>query len=209
MKKLTKLMAIAVGMLMLPFTVNAEAQFTFDCDKSKLEPGGTTQCVIKATDHTDEGISSVTVQVMKDSLKYITVNGFVENSTQWSITTKAPESYLYSLKPVVDSAGIQASEVGAYNITLDKDAAGDCGTICVKVDYIDNQGNERTALSGERPEGTTTGDQDYSCEDITIDKAVTPPNSGAFADYAVLIGVGALAVGAILLASKKSKFYRV
>lgn len=212
MKKITKLMAIVVGMLMLPFTVDAAAQFTFDCDDKKLQPGGSTQCVIRMTEATGEGVSQVKIDVIKDTLEYIEVNGFNPN-TNWKIKTSVPTlSYTLEAEDVEATKDISATAVGAYDVTLSKDAKGDCGTICVKVVYtVPGDSTEYTAIPGTRASDATAGSQDPSCEDITVDGAPVEeaPNTGAFADYAVLIGAGAIAVGAILLASKKSKFYRV
>ena len=210
MKKLFGFLGIIAAAVVLPITANAEAKFDFDCKMDTLEPGGTTTCSVTVDDYTQEGISEATLTATE--LQDITISGFTANSGKWSANTLT-EGKAFKVTPIGDSTGI-SGPVGEFTIKLAANPVSEenCGRICLKVEYYKNNDGKTsdkvlTALTGVYNSGDAN---DPNCEDITISTTGTPsPSTGAFADYAVIIGAGVVAIAVIMLATKKSKFYHV
>lgn len=92
--------------------------------------------------------------------------------------------------------------VGYYEVKLSDSATlNDCGRLCVEVAYS-GDGSDYGAL-----EGNVTG-ADAPCAEVKPTGTPQVP-TGSFASYIVLIGGAFLAIGAITLARKNTKFSRV
>ena len=93
--------------------------------------------------------------------------------------------------------------VGLYNVTLSEDATkNDCGRLCIVARYAENDGDAEAALQGATKH----------CAEIEVkpgEDPGTPTDTGSFTSYLVLIGAAFVAVGAIALAKRNSKFFRV
>ena len=77
----------------------------------------------------------------------------------------------------------------------------DCGRLCVEVSYSGDR-SDYGAL-----EGNVTG-TDAPCAEVKPTGTPQPP-TGSFTSYIVLIGGAFVAIGAIALARKNNKFFRV
>jgi hypothetical protein len=92
--------------------------------------------------------------------------------------------------------------VGYYEVKLSDSATmNDCGRLCVEVSYS-GDGSDYGAL-----EGNVTG-TDAPCAEVKPTGTPQPP-TGSFTSYIVLIGGAFVAIGAIALARKNNKFFRV
>ena len=92
--------------------------------------------------------------------------------------------------------------VGYYEVKLSDNATlNDCGRLCVEVAYS-GDGSDYGAL-----EGNVSG-ASSPCAEIKPTGTPQVP-TGSFASYVVLIGGAFLAIGAIALARKNNKFFRV
>ncbi len=94
--------------------------------------------------------------------------------------------------------------IGYFTVTLDDTATTkDCGEICAAIQYAVKSTEINTTAGGLNNNGTTK-----ACAEITP-KADPNPETGNFASYMVLIAGALIAVGAITIAKKHNKFYRV
>lgn len=92
--------------------------------------------------------------------------------------------------------------VGFYVVTLSDDATtNDCGRLCISPRFGENDGDAQADLQGATKH----------CAEIEVKPGdpSTPPPTGNFTSYLVLIGAAFVAVGAIALAKRNSKFFRV
>lgn len=106
--------------------------------------------------------------------------------------------------PVLNSGYDGYTVIGFYVVTLSDDATkNDCGRLCVIPRYAADDGT----VEGDM-EGFTT---DKPCAEIEVKPGENPgtPGTGNFTSYLVLIGAAFVAVGAIALAKRNSKFFRV
>ena len=92
--------------------------------------------------------------------------------------------------------------LGAYQVKLSADATmTDCGKLCVDIKY---------SIKGDYSSGAFGSGGTVPCAEIKPEgESIDPPGSGSFTSYIVLIGGAFLALGAIALARKNNKFYRV
>lgn len=114
--------------------------------------------------------------------------------------------------------------IGSFVVQLDNPSeAKECGEVCYMLweiptanDYDNSSCSTEADLEKEECKSVQ---QIYSCEEITL-KPKTPttpedpedpdtPNTGAFASYAVLAAGALIAIGAITMAKKNSKFNRI
>ena len=106
--------------------------------------------------------------------------------------------------PVLNSGYDGYTVIGYYVVTLSDDATtNDCGRLCVEPRFGENDGDTQADL-----QGATTSNP---CAEIEVkpgDPSTSPP-TGSFTSYLVLIGAAFVAVGAIALAKRNSKFFRV
>lgn len=104
--------------------------------------------------------------------------------------------------PVLNSGYDGYTVIGFYVVTLSDDATiNDCGRLCIEASFGENDGD--TTL-----QGATTS---HPCAEIEVKPGENPgtPGTGNFTSYLVLIGAAFVAVGAIALAKRNSKFFRV
>ena len=92
--------------------------------------------------------------------------------------------------------------IGYYDVKLEDTATlKDCGRLCLEVSY--SSAGDYSAL-----EGNVDG-AESPCGEIKPTGTPDTPTTGSFTSYIVLIGGAFLAIGAIALARKNNKFYRV
>ena len=109
-----------------------------------------------------------------------------------------------SITPVTDFAENRVKElsgysgftvVGFYQIKLKENAnMKQCGRLCVNAKYASSPSGY-ASLEGNVP----------ACEEVSPSGVPT----GSFASYTVLVGAAFVAIGAITLAKKHNKFYRI
>ena len=137
----------------------------------------------------------------------------VAGETCYGFFTKNPAS-VGQIKPDVtglpsgiDSRYTGFATIGYYNVELSETATErECGKICVTVDF---------AATGSDYASLTTGQATQICAEIKPKTSITVtpeepnPETGSFASIAVLIAGALIAIGAIAVAKKNNKFYRV
>lgn len=112
--------------------------------------------------------------------------------------------------------------VGSYVVELEaKEEVKECGEICYMLwdiptveDYNNDTCNTPEGRNDEKCKSTS---ETYKCKEISliIPEPETPPddpdtpNTGAFTSYAVLAAGALIAIGAITMAKKNSKFNRI
>lgn len=90
--------------------------------------------------------------------------------------------------------------VGYYEVSLTENASmTDCGELCVEVAYAADAAGW----------GSLAGNQTQVCEEVKPTGNPDSPTTGSFTSYIVLIGGAFLAIGAIAIARKNNKFFRV
>lgn len=96
--------------------------------------------------------------------------------------------------------------IGYYAVSLTDDAPNnDCGRLCVIARYAPANGTVEDHLEGS----TSNNCAEIKTKVTDPDDPGDPVDSGSFTSYLVLIGAVFVAVGAIALAKRNSKFYRV
>lgn len=188
MKKKLSLLAMSLfAMFLFPLGVDA-ASFRLDCNPSdSLSPGDSTTCTIRLIESSDP-ITAAIVDITNEDM---TIAPFQANSSAWSSTDQGGSVILSSI-----AGGTTAGDLGNFVATLNNDAR-DCGKICVSVRYTTAAG-EFTADMG-----------DQGCVEPG---EPTPPSTGilsSYGSYVILAGGAVIALAAISLARKSTKFYRV
>ena len=219
-------------------SAGSATNFKVVCNPESLEKGDLASCyfIAKVTDsvdgfvtkvHTEGNTGSKNLEIAKvyapptktDSIGAETVNSGAK------ITDTAANAYNYTCESdnkcyifyaksgksitadtnIADN-GIEAIKgntghtlIGYYEVKLTDNATmNDCGRLCVEVEFSENGSDY----------GTLSGNEVSSCAEIK--PTGTPqPSTGSFTSYIVLIGGAFVAIGAIALARKNNKFFRV
>ena len=104
--------------------------------------------------------------------------------------------------PVLNSGYDGYTVIGFYVVTLSDDATiNDCGRLCISPRFGENDGDAQADMQGATKH----------CAEIEVKPGENPgtPGTGNFTSYLVLIGAAFVAVGAIALAKRNSKLFRV
>lgn len=100
--------------------------------------------------------------------------------------------------------------IGSYEVQLTDDAPADnCGKICALVKAVStNNGSTDTDVAAQYQSESLDATLPY-CKELTVKKTNDNPPTGNFISYVVLASGAILAIGAVLVANKNKKFYRV
>lgn len=181
-------------------SVNAESTATITCEDTYIRPGESTVCTVKATH--DEQVKNAIFSIATS--EYLTMTDIKANTAAgWTQDTTATGYYSFNNAGADISAG---AEIFSFTLNLSTEAKnlpeGNCGQICIST-LLFNQ-----TTPAELPDSGV-------CFGPTVDKSecteedCPTPDTGAFANYAILGGVSLAALIAIIAVSRKNKFYRV
>ena len=208
MKKINLFIVGIVAMFGVMFAVHAEPSATLQCDKSTIGIGESTNCYV--TIQTDSAISDTVITL--SSSKYLIVSSPVANSKAgWVADAEKTKTSTgeYAFKNT--SGGTTSSQVFSFTVTLSEEAKklsaeDDCGQICISAVTFNNG----TATMGTILQGTgTCFAPTVREEECTENCDPKNPETGAFMNYLIILGVGVGAIAAILIVRRTSKFYRV
>ena len=182
-------------------SVSAESTATITCEDTYIRPGESTVCTVKAT-HSEQVKNAI---FSIDTSEYLSMSDIKANTAGGWVQDAGNTAY-YSFS---NSAGIDATagvEVFSFTLNLSTEAKnlpeGNCGQLCIST-LLFNQTTPANLPESGVCFGPTVDKSECTEEDCPT------PDTGAFANYAVLGGVSLVALLAILIVSKKNKFYRV
>lgn len=205
MKTASKLLAIGLLSFMLPLVSKAAVNFRFDCPETALEKGATTTCTISGDVQTaGEDISKVTIEVKKNTLSGLTVESFTANSSVWTTDKNDATALSYEVSP--KGTITSTFDLGSIVVKMLDDVTT-CGEICIKVTYVENGSPLTSNLTGDY-DISKTSTASPNCEEIPVTSTSQPP-TGSFVNYLVLFGSTGIAILAIAITRKSTKFYRV
>ncbi len=200
MKNFKKLLfGLLVSVLYLG-SVNAESTASITCEDTYIKPGESTVCTVKASH--DEEVKSAIFSIATS--EYLTMSDIKANTAAgWSYDTTQTNYYLFNNAGADISAG---AEIFSFTLNLSTEAKnlpeGNCGQICIST-LLFNQTTPVTLPDSGVCFGPTVDKDECTEEDCPT------PDTGAFANYALLGGVSLVALIAIIAVSRKNKFYRV
>lgn len=205
MKKINLLIVGIIAMFGVMFAVQAQG-VTLACDKTTIGIGESTNCTV--TIETEAVVTDTVITL--DSSKYLIVTAPVANtSAGWSADTTKTNATTgeYAFKNTAGSSN--TSQVFSFTVTLSEEARNlsaddECGQLCISAVTFNNG----TATMGSIIKGTGTCFAPTIREDECVGESCNP-QTGAFMNYLLIVGVGLGAIAVILIVRKTSKFYRV
>ena len=208
MKKINLFIVGIVAMFGVMFTVHATPSATLSCNKKTIGIGESANCKVEiATDSTIEDVA-----ITLSSSKYLSVSAPTANSKAgWvadaSKTTVSNNQYVYAFKNT--SGGTTSSQVFSFTVTLLEEARklssyDECGELCISAVTF-GEATMGTIIKGEGTCFTPVVTE----EECTENCDPKNPETGAFMNYLIILGVGVAAIAAILIIRRTSKFYRV
>ena len=203
MKKVN-LFIIAI-IAMLGFTINAKAAngVSLSCNKTNIKIGETANCTVSITADVTVNTAAITLSTSE----YLEISNVTPNTTAgWSASTTGTNAStgVYAF----NNANGKSGQVFSFNVTLSSKAsalsAGDtCGQLCISAATF----NEETKLTGIL-QGTGTCFAPVIEEETCVGEDCNP-ETGAFMNYAIIIGSLLIAGAAVVVARKSTKFFRI
>ncbi|MBR1416511.1 MAG: hypothetical protein IJ572_01675 [Bacilli bacterium] len=209
MKKMNLLIIGIVALFGFAINVKAANGVNLSCEKSTIQIGESTTCTVSITSDATINATAITLSTSE----YLDVSGIIANTAAgWtaSATGTSAANGLYAFNSTTGSVGL--SEVFSFNVTLNQSASnlseGDsCGQLCISAATFDG-----TALQGII-EGTGTCFAPVivvpTCQGSECDPKTPNPETGDFMNYVIIIGTAVIAIVAVVIARRSSKFYRV
>lgn len=209
MKKINLLIVGIVAMFGFMFAAQAQSA-SLQCDKTTIGIGETTNCFITLE---TEAVATETV-ISLSSSKHLSVTepvansaaGWVKDDANTRIVTGGGISN-YAFK---NTTGTKSSQVFAFKITLLESArklseGDECGQVCISAVTVN--GANMTGIEV----GSGTCFTPTVVEDECVGENCDPknPQTGAFMNYLIILGVGIAAIAVILIVRRTTKFYRV
>ncbi len=205
MKKIN-LLVIAIiaciGMLGFSADVKAANTASISCKKKTIKVGETTNCTI-SLEYDSVVNEAVFSLASSDTLDISTPTPNTTAGWQKDATGTNTTSAIYAFK---NSQSFKKGEVFSFNVTLNNKAKelgeGDnCGNLCIDSVVINDAATLNDLGNG-------------NCYKPTIEKTDCPeppcnPETGSFANYALILGSIAIAGVAVVIARKSSKFFRI
>ncbi len=202
MKKLNLFIVAIIAMLGFTFNVKA-AGVALKCEDQKIKVGGSTTCTVSVNGLTST-INTATITLSKSETIDVTeISNVKPNTTAGWATATSTTAGAYSF---ANTAGASDGEIFSFTLGINSKASElgedeSCGEICISAAKFDS-----ISLTNTK---TTTGAcftpivvEEPPCEDCN-------PETGAFANYAIIAASILIAGAAVVIARKSSKFFRV
>ena len=213
--KLKKICSFLLVGALATFAVGTKAlaanSMRLSCGKTDIKIGDSTTCTIYGTvDFTSEDDAPSAATITLSTSEYLKISNVKANSTAgWTNTTSASSSgTTYSFSNSAAATKITSGkefEIMSFTATLDQAAKNlasydDCARLCIGGATF-NGASVSNASLGTCYNPTVTSEQcvGASCNAET----------GAFLNYSLVLVGSAVAVCAIIVSRKNSKFYRV
>ena len=181
-------------------SASAASTAAISCEDTYIRPRESTVCTVTATH--DEQVTNAIFSIATS--EYLSMSNIQANTAAgWTQDTTATSYYSFNNAGIDISAG---SEIFSFTLTLSTEAKnlpeGNCGQLCIST-VLFNQSTPADLPDSGVCFGPTVDKSECTEEDCPT------PDTGAFANYAVLGGVSLVALIAIIAVSRKNKFYRV
>ena len=207
MRKVYGFLTVLFIAMLFPMVANAEASFDMECSPLEAERNSDVSCTIKiaSTDGTPIDNVSATVTVPTQ----MTYEGVYSANTGWTdVSSGTSLKFNYHGGAAITSA----SDIATFKVKVAADAT-ECGDVCIEtLTYNDgaNVGIATPLCQTIRLKDTTPTIPDTTIPDTTYPSTSEEnPQTGSFVPYVVISGAALLAIGAIVVATKKSKFYNI
>lgn len=210
MKKMYGLLAGLIIAVLFPTVVSAEASFDLVCDPLEVARNGETNCTVKIASTDGQPIGSVSTIVTIENEPQMSYAGVVSVNNGWTDVSNGQNlKFNYSGTAAISSA----SDIATFRVKVAADAT-ECGNVCITSLTYDGTVGIATPLCQTirlQNSGTTIIPDTPIIDNPIIDNSTTEdnPQTGSFVPYVVISGAALLAIGAIVVASKKSKFYNI
>lgn len=191
---------------------------TLSCNKTTINIGESTVCKVSITPVLDGSGEYVNVAnfVLAPS-EYLIISDITPNSTAGFTrsTAASGNTYAFGTTQTTITTG-KTTEVFSFTATLSEEAKNlsstdNCAQICIEAvslitNLSDSTGTGLLPSTGSNSIGTCYNPvvTEQTCQGDECN-----PKTGAFMNVAVATGIGVVAIGAIVLARKSNKFYRV
>ena len=202
MKKINLFVVAMVAML--GFSVNAKAANTIklECDKTEIKIEESTNCTVSLALDTEINIASVQLSTSETlDISNVTPN----KALGWTASTVTSPAGTYTFNNTAGKSGQLFSFTVKLNSKakeLGKDES--CGNLCIAAATIKNTTN---GLEAE-PQGVGTCYKPILVQETCEGKDCNP-ETGSFANYAIIAASIVIAGAAVIVARKSTKFFRV
>ena len=202
MKKLNLFVVAMVAMLGFSMNAKAANEISLSCEKTTLKIEESTTCTVSLTLDTDISVASVRLSA-SDTLDISNVTP--NKALGWTQSTTAATAGTYTFNNTAGKSGALFSFTVKLNSKakeLGKDDS--CGNLCISAATIkDASGNP-----GATPQGVGTCFEPTVVEETCVGEKCNP-ETGSFANYAIIIASILIAGAAVIVARKSTKFFRV
>ena len=211
--KMKKLGLFAIGLFAafgFMSGVKAVNGVSLKCETTTLKLGETTNCTVTVTSEATINAATITLSTSE----YLSVSNVTANSaagwTQAAPTTSATSATTGGEYAFNNTVGTTGGQLFSFNLTLNTNASklgeGDsCGQLCISA----------ATFNGNALTGTIQETGTCFAPTMIIDKCVGEdcnpknPDTGTFMNYVVIAGALGLAVLAVIVAKRSSKFYKI
>lgn len=211
MKKAYGLLAGLLIAVVFPTVVSAESSFDMTCEPLEVARNGEANCTLKITSTDGEPIKSLSAVITIENEPQMSYGGITSVNTSYGWTDVSNGKNL-KFNYNGTAAVLSPSDVATFTVKVAADAT-ECGDVCITNLVYDGKTGLATPVCQTirlANQGTTIPDTPIIDNPI-IDNSTTEdnPQTGSFVPYVVISGAALLAIGAIVVASKKSKFYNI
>lgn len=212
MKKAYGLLAGLLIAVVFPTVVSAESSFDMTCEPLEVARNGEANCTLKITSTDGEPIKDLSAVITIENEPQMSYGGITSVNTSYGWTDVSNGKNL-KFNYNGTAAVLSPSDVATFTVKVAADAT-ECGEVCVTNLVYDGKTGLTTPVCQKirlANQGTTTIPDTPIIDNPIIDNSTTEdnPQTGSFVPYVVISGAALLAIGAIVVASKKSKFYNI
>ena len=214
MKKFNLLILGLVAMFGFMFSAKAAETAILECKNPEIKIGESTVCTV--TIGYDSAINTAAVTL--DTSKYLQVSNVIASAAggwQADSANTSAATGKYTFVNTLTSGATGASEVFSFTATLLDEAKNlsandECANLCLSAVSVTTSGSTTPI-----PFSNIKKDVQGVCYEPTIIEENCPdcdpknPETGAFMNYLIIVGVGIAAIAVILIVRKTTKFYRV
>lgn len=209
MKKAYGLLAGLLIAVVFPTVVSAESSFDMTCEPLEVARNGEANCTLKITSTDGEPIQALSAVITIENEPQMSYANIISVNNGWTDVSNGKNLKFNSDGTI---AVLSPSDVATFRVKVAADAT-ECGKVCVTNLVYDGKTGISTPVCQTislANQGTTIPDTPIIDNPI-IDNSTTEdnPQTGSFVPYVVISGAALLAIGAIVVASKKSKFYNI
>ena len=217
MKKINLLILGIVAMFGFVFTANAAGIAKIECTNPEIRIGESTNCTVSVGYDGTTPIKTAAITLSDSEYLIISdVRASAAAGWQQDLTGTSTTSGRYSFINSNQSGIATTSEVFSFTVKLSEEAkklssTDKCGNLCISKVEVTS-----ATTSAELPFDQILESTQGACytpvvinEECTENCDPKNPETGAFMNYLIIVGVGIAAIAVILIVRKTTKFYRV